>query len=187
MTAELLDANGDVIGASDTLRKRTDRNGNLEVVFDLDALNPADDLYIPAVDILYRGAKRATSLETECTARTRTPCTPDATALCLDGDRFQVEVDWNTGSQSGQGMVLSTTRDEGSFVFFNPNNVELLVKVLDGCRDNGHYWVFYGALTDVEYEIQVTDTETGKAKRYFNPLGNPAPAVTDTSAFATCP
>ena len=35
--------------------------------------------------------------------------------------------------------------------------------------------------------LTVTDTETGQTRSYDNPLGNCAPAVTDTSAFATCP
>ena len=31
------------------------------------------------------------------------------------------------------------------------------------------------------------DTEMGVSKQYFNPLGQASPAITDTSAFATCP
>ncbi len=36
---------------------------------------------------------------------------------------------------------------------------------------NGRYWVFYGALSDVEYWVTVTDTETGKRRVYHNPPG----------------
>lgn len=40
----------------------------------------------------------------------------------------------------------------------------------------------YGALTNVEYTITVTDTETGAVKTYFNPQGQLASRA-DTSAF----
>jgi hypothetical protein len=56
------------------------------------------------------------------------------------------------------------------------------VKVVDGRAFNGRYWVFYGALSDVEYTITVTDTLTGAVKTYFNPRGNLA-SVADTAAF----
>lgn len=47
---------------------------------------------------------------------------------------------------------------------------------------NSHFWVFYGALSDVEYTITVTDMLTGAMKTYFNPQGRLA-SVADTSAF----
>jgi hypothetical protein len=58
------------------------------------------------------------------------------------------------------------------------------------------YWVFFAATTNVEFTTRVTDTLTGFVKtygksgetiEYNNPLGQPANAVTDTTAFATCP
>ncbi len=50
-----------------------------------------------------------------------------------------------------------------------------------------NFWVFAAASTNVEVKLTVTDTETGEVKEYTNPLGQAAPAVTDTAAFATCP
>jgi hypothetical protein len=47
--------------------------------------------------------------------------------------------------------------------------------------------VFFAATTNVELHLTVTDTQTGKIKTYFNPLGTAAPPIQDTSAFATCP
>ena len=61
-----------------------------------------------------------------------------------------------------------------------------MVKVLDGCGLNSHYWVFAAAATDVEYTLKVTDTTTGVAREYRNALGERSPAVNDTSAFL-CP
>ena len=76
--------------------------------------------------------------------------------------------------------------DSGLLYFFSPNNWEMLIKVLDGCPLNSHFWVFAAATTNVEYTLRVTDTETGVVKEYWNPLGNAAPSITDTSAFSTC-
>ena len=44
--------------------------------------------------------------------------------------------------------------------FFSPDNVELIIKVLDGRSITGHFWVFYGALSNVQYTITVKDTQT---------------------------
>ena len=63
----------------------------------------------------------------------------------------------------------------------------MLIKVLDGCAVNGHYWVFAAAAIDVEYSLRVTDLDTGEIRRYFSPLGNASPAITDSLAFDTCP
>ncbi len=76
--------------------------------------------------------------------------------------------------------------DSGLYWFFDPGNWEMLIKVLDGCAINAHHWVFSAATTTVEYTLRITDTETGQVREYFNPLGQAAPAITDTSAFATC-
>jgi len=64
----------------------------------------------------------------------------------------------------------------------------MLVKVLDACATAfNSYWVFAAATTNVEFTLTVTDTQAGKVKTYFNPLGTPAPPIQDTAAFATCP
>jgi hypothetical protein len=44
--------------------------------------------------------------------------------------------------------------------------------LLDGRGVNGRFWFFYGALSDVEYQITVTDTVTGAARTYQNQSGN---------------
>ena len=56
------------------------------------------------------------------------------------------------------------------------------MKVLDGRGINNHFWVFYGALSNVQYTITVYDTTTGTSKNYTNPSGQLA-SVADTSAF----
>lgn len=116
-------------------------------------------------------------------------CVPSDTRLCLNGGRYAVEVAWRDfEGKAGQGHVVpGAAADSGLFWFFGPQNWELLVKVLDGCAVNGHVWVFAAATTTVEHTLVVTDTLTGASARYDNPAGRPAPAVTDTLAFAACP
>lgn len=117
-------------------------------------------------------------------------CRRGATTLCLNHDRFQVETRWATSQgASGDARVASLTgtrmesTDSGAFYFFGENNWEQQVKVLDACGLNGKFWVFAAATTDVQYDLIVTDTQTGSTITYRNPLGNPSPAVTDTAAF----
>jgi hypothetical protein len=116
-------------------------------------------------------------------------CVPDTTTLCLNGGRFQARLRWrdNQGQLRDAKVVTFGSDDSGMFYFLDRDNWEMLVKVLDGCAINGHYWLFSAAVTNVEYTLTVTDSATGVAKVYPNAAGIAAPAVTDTRAFATCP
>lgn len=112
------------------------------------------------------------------------PCVADQRTLCLAGGRFKVQVDWRTLTpQTGPGTAKPLTSDTGYFWFFSANNIELVVKVLDARSINGHFWVFYGALSDVQYTITVTDSLTGRQRIYENPQGKLA-SVGDILAFA---
>jgi hypothetical protein len=117
-----------------------------------------------------------------------TSCVADATTLCLNNGRFRVTADWRTRDGStGQGHGVSLTSDSGYFWFFNAANVEVVVKVLNGCGLNSRYWTFAGGLTDVNVILTVTDTQTGVIKTYTNPQGTPFQPIQDTAAFAACP
>lgn len=118
------------------------------------------------------------------------PCIASATVLCVNNSRFQIEVEWRTAdgnSGQGQAVPIPTAPDSGLFYFFSPSNLEMLIKVLNGCGLNSRYWVFFAATTNVELGVTVTDTQNGTVKSYFNPLNRAAPPVQDTNAFATCP
>jgi hypothetical protein len=119
-----------------------------------------------------------------------TSCNPSTSATCLTDDRFKVRVNWRTGfgTRGPAQVVPFGSDDSGLFFFFNSNNWEMLLKVLNACSlSPPRFWVFAAATTNVEYTITVTDTESQSVKTYFNPLGNPAQPIQDTSAFATCP
>ncbi|HVT57175.1 MAG TPA: fibronectin type III domain-containing protein [Thermoanaerobaculia bacterium] len=111
------------------------------------------------------------------TARTGSPpgpCAAAAETLCLFGGRFQVEVQWRNSAtgEHGAGRVIPSSDQTGMFWFFDPANVELIVKLLDGRRVDGFFWTFYGGLSDVEYWISVADTQSGQASTYHNAAGN---------------
>jgi hypothetical protein len=110
------------------------------------------------------------------------PCATGVETLCLAGGRFQVEVQWRTGETNGTGKVVPNSDQTGMVWFFDASNIELIVKVLDGRPVNGAYWVFYGGLSDVEYWITVTDTQTGRSRTYHNEQGNLC-GDADTNAF----
>ncbi len=114
-------------------------------------------------------------------------CVSSTTRLCLSGNRFGVEIDWQIPSgEQGVGITVPMTVDSGLFWFFEPTNLEVLIKVLDVCSFSPDHWVFFAATTDVKYTLTVTDTQTGAIKQYFNPQGERAQAVADTAAFP-CP
>lgn len=106
--------------------------------------------------------------------------------LLADG-RFQVDVTWRDfDGASGVGTLVFQSDDSAVFWFFDANNWELMVKVIDGCAFNENFWVFSAATTNVQFDIRITDTVSGLVKTYPNALGEAARAVTDTGAFATC-
>ncbi len=115
-------------------------------------------------------------------------CVPTEDAACLNRGRFRVEVDWETSDLEGRAQVVPVDSDDSGLLwFFDSDNWEMLVKVLDGCEFNDRFWVFGAATTDVGFDLRVTDTETGVARTWRNQQGNAAAAITDTDAFATCP
>jgi PKD repeat protein len=115
-------------------------------------------------------------------------CATDGDSLCLSANRFQVEVQFLTsGGQGGSGQATKLTNDTGYFWFFDPNNVEIVVKVLNACSISNRIWFFAAGLTDVEAVINVIDTNTGTRREYENRQGTAFVPILDTNAFATCP
>ncbi len=109
-------------------------------------------------------------------------CVPGPAALCLAGSRFKVELSWRNAGQTLTAQAVPLSGDTGYFYFTSPGNVEVIVKVLDARAFNGFFWVFYGALSNLEYTLTVTDTQTGRVKSYHNPNGTFA-SQGDTVAF----
>ena len=117
-----------------------------------------------------------------------TACVQGGPNLCLgDGGRFKVTVAWKTVQQFGPGQAGRLTQDTGYFWFFSPTNLELTIKIVNGCSLNNRYWVFLSGMTNVEATVTVTDTAKGTTKTYTNPANTTFRTRLDTNAFATCP
>lgn len=113
---------------------------------------------------------------------------PTGDALLLDGGRFEVRVAFrDQRGTEGDGVPTVLTADTGFFWFFSPSNVEMVIKVLDGCGLNDRYWVFAGGLTNVATTIEVIDLIGDEVRTYTTPLGPAFTPIQDTDAFATCP
>jgi hypothetical protein len=129
------------------------------------------------------GSAGGVAATTTAPAASSPACVADATDACLLGDRFRVSVVWQTTTgQSGSGSAAALSDETGTFAFFDPQAVDLVVKVLDGRALTGKFWFFYGALSNVEYTITLTDTVTGSSKQYHNAQGNLC-GLGDTSAL----
>jgi hypothetical protein len=117
------------------------------------------------------------------------PCVPDTRTLCLNEGRFSVTADWEKpDGSSGHGNGIPLTGDSGYFWFFDPANIEAVVKVLNGCGINNNYWVFAAGLTNVAVHVIVTDMQTGAVYTRDNAQGSAFQPIQDTKAFQTsCP
>jgi hypothetical protein len=99
--------------------------------------------------------------------------------------------DPRTGA-TGQGQVISQTDIFGLFsipdITGNAGNPEVIVKMVDASAIGQSYWVFFGALTDLEYTLTVTEVATGHTKEYHNAqVGTTVCGQFDTSGFDVTP
>jgi|CXWL01.1.fsa_nt_gi choice-of-anchor B domain-containing protein len=97
-------------------------------------------------------------------------CVADGDTLCLLAGRIAVDLSWRNqfAGTSGHGLAGAVSDLTGSFAFDDPRNVELLVKALDfGDR----VLILWGALSNLEYQLSVTDSIGGESKVYTNPAG----------------
>jgi lysophospholipase L1-like esterase len=132
------------------------------------------------------------------------PCQANETTLCIDdepGDRrFKVTMSWSTSLNGGQsGVAVVQPLDvvglpAGGLLSFFPGNPEALIKVLNGCGTNHHFWVFGSAATTLGFDLIVEDTLARRLGalpdtyeyRILNVDGNSAAPVSDIEAFDTC-
>ncbi len=101
----------------------------------------------------------------------------------LLSDRFRVTAEWRDFvGLTGQGKKLSSTDESGELWFFRPSNIELVTKVIDGTGTNNAYWVYLAALSNVQFTLDVFDTQDRVGRQYFNPEGTFA-SFGDIEAF----
>lgn len=133
------------------------------------------------------GAFRASfsSMQQFLAPSTTAPCIANSTTACMLGGRFQVTVRYrgtfDNGAANQNALVKTVTgfadpNFETAFFFFNsPNNIEMLVKLLDqGNTDTSGrptIAVLFGSATPLRIELQITDTQTGAMKNYLSEFG----------------
>lgn len=111
-------------------------------------------------------------------------CSAQPSVLCLTGGRFQASVSWffSSAGSSGTGQAVPLAGSTGAFWFFSSDNLELVVKVIDGRPVNGKFWVFVGGMTSGQWVLEIRDTVTGRIRTYQNVEGNLL-SLSDTDAF----
>ena len=113
----------------------------------------------------------------------RTDCVPGGPALTLRGG-YKVSMCYETDKGEigdARDWGLGSTQS-GLLYFFERDNVEVLIKVLDGCGVNGHRWVFVAPVTTLAFNLHV-ESPDGKPWTHTNRLNQTADTRSDTSAF----
>ncbi|MGE0638909.1 MAG: hypothetical protein AB7G12_03410 [Thermoanaerobaculia bacterium] len=133
----------------------------------------------------------------ETVTQERFPSTPVAplagatgTALELLDGRFEVAAAWRRSDGSGgAGVAVPVSDASGYFWFFDPANVELLVKMTDACGvpDFDNFWLFASGLTDVEVTLTVSDHLSGESLVRTSEQGSPFLPVLETGSLHLCP
>ena len=87
-------------------------------------------------------------------------CVESETVMCLRDGRYSVSIEWEKpdGEKGSAKVARPRTKDSGLFYFFDYNNWEVLLKVLDGCAVNEHHWVYAASASDVGMTLVVRDT-----------------------------
>ena len=103
-------------------------------------------------------------------------------SMCLEHER-DGELVQADAFDSGLG-----SRESGLLYFFDPDNAEVLIKVLDACAINNHRWVFVAPVTTLAFNLRVDETATGKSWVHRNPRGGQtATTKSDVQAFPCSP
>ena len=110
-------------------------------------------------------------------------CRPETASLVF-ADGFKVAMCYETaGGEVGEGKAgIWASGESGLLWFFNRDNAEVLVKVLNGCHLTGHYWVYVAPVTDLAFNLYVQGAD-GSNWSHHNRLGETAASRSDNFAF----
>ncbi len=110
-------------------------------------------------------------------------CTPTTTVLQFDGG-YEVSMCYRTpeGEEGQAKSGVWASGQSGILWFFDRDNAEVLVKVLDGCAHNGHRWVFVAPVTTLEFNLWVTGPNDDRWT-HSNQQNVTAATKSETSAF----
>jgi PKD repeat protein len=122
------------------------------------------------------------------------PQTDEEHLTLLSAHPFDITLtatDPRTGA-TGAGKVISQNDIYGIFslpgITGNAGNPEVIVKMVDASGIGQDYWVFYAALTDLNYTLTVKESATGNTKSYSDvTVGTTVCGKFDTSGFRVTP
>ncbi|MYA08556.1 MAG: hypothetical protein F4060_10810 [Holophagales bacterium] len=117
-----------------------------------------------------------------------TDCVPSASQITFrDGYTVSMCIEYEEDGRVVQADAVDyglDSRYSGLLYFFEADNAEVLVKVLDGCAENGHRWVFVAPVTTLAFNLRVDETTTGRSWTHRNPRGGrTATTASDLQAF----
>ena len=121
-----------------------------------------------------------------------TDCVPSAAQIAFEHGFtvsmcVEYEKDGETIVEDAKNYGLES-RESGILYFFDRDNAEVLVKVLDTCAISDYRWVYVAPVTDLAFNLYVDETATGERWTHRNPKGG-ATATTrsDNLAFPCAP
>ncbi len=106
-------------------------------------------------------------------------CSHGAAVTLRNG--YAVSMCWWHADAEGVASGEKLDGSSGVFWFFDRTNPEVLVKVLDGCSLNGHWWLYASGATDLGYQVEVTAPD-GRTGLWENLPGQSLPSR-DQEAF----
>ena len=102
-------------------------------------------------------------------------CTEDAYTMCLVNGRYRVTSHWRNqyaGGATANLFKAKLTDVTGAFWIADANTYEYMIRLQPG-QSNGRTWIAIPTFTDVEFWIDVTDTQgQGQSKEYHSDPGN---------------
>jgi poly(3-hydroxybutyrate) depolymerase len=112
-------------------------------------------------------------------------CEPKADVRCLGGGRFEVRVRRLIGPAALPLTAMVYTVADSAVFSEGPASL-VLVRLVDGCASNGHWWLLASAAESAEIEVLVSDASTRTARVFTRPAGS-SNAIVAQQAFACTP
>jgi hypothetical protein len=144
----------------------------------------------PSVNERLRAEIEATRLSGGKVGEKACLCRNTVTAMCLNC-RFGIAAQWQNpfNGASGTAGEVPLTGESGYFWFDDPFNMEIPIKILDGCGSappTQSWWVFAAGLTDLGITLVILDWESGITKVYTNPPGQVFNTIIDQQTPWPC-
>lgn len=133
----------------------------------------------------------ATAFSETATVRVSEPPGPGAATDCIPrpvttlSGGYDVRMCFATpsGLQTAAANYHLESDHSALLYFFDRDNAEILLKVLDGCAVNGHRWVFTAPVTNLAFRLEIVERSTGRRFEQSNAAGQTAQTTGDTAAF----